>query len=379
MQYFNFELEYNNSRGELVDELNSLNEEKNRILETLVLFLDANKDVFHGAYGFDFSSINNVDDLKGEFDYWTRSVRDARRNAERTSNLYMVLNKFYTELSDKYNKISETNDKIEKLDEEYKNNVNVDGLKDSVEFINNITAIGNKVGEKRNKIAILTNYINNIDTDDFMKADHRRMIEDLNADINLDLVEIYKLLASRNLSIDNYSIFRSNIRFNLANIKDSGLSLDTPSYDVIYHEYSNLSDIRMNNLNPVSSAPAEPVVEEPEVNAPVEPVVEESEEVKSAPSTDDEELEVEEREPIEPDSPVEQFKDDYKHSVKGISSAGSKLKEKICSKLFCKSALRWVGVVGVLSAALLINPALLLGGAAIGAGVYEYNIAKKMK
>ena len=402
MDFVNFEVNNFNERNKLNSELSSLNMQKADQIELLVSFLSANKDVFHGAYTFDFNSINNVSQLNGEFGYWIRSLRDAGRNSERTGNLNKILNDFYVKLSDIYNKISETNTKIEQYESEHKVIFSDEELRPSVDYINNITEISNRIGENRNRIAVIVNYIRNIDTEDYMREDHRKMVESLNNQINLDMSEICKLLISRDLSVDNYRTYRNNVKYNLDNMAGSNLTLNSLSYDVMYYEYGNINEMLKNVKRDleVSNTP-EPEVEENSVNR-EEPVtnVEETPNVTDEPvaseipvednsldsnlesevpeeisEEEDEELE---REPVD-NSPVTQFKDKFKHGVKGISTANDKLKNNIISKVLNKSALRWIGVVGVLAVAAVINPALLFGSAAIGAGVYEYNIAKKMK
>ena len=231
-------------------------------------------------------------------------------------------------------------------------------------------------------------------------------------------------MISRDLSVDNYRTYRNNVKYNLDNMAGSNLTLNSLSYDVMYYEYGNIKEMLKNVKRDleVSNTP-EPEVEENSVNR-EEPVtnVEETPNVTDEPvaseipvddnsldsnlesevpeeiseeeydnseehlpeealdddfdiEEEDEELE---REPVD-NSPVTQFKDKFKHGVKGISTANDKLKNNIISKVLNKSVLRWIGVVGVLAVAAVINPALLFGSAAIGAGVYEYNIAKKMK
>ena len=380
---------------------------------------------------FDFNSISDVSQLNGEFEYWIRSLRDARRNAERTSNLNRILNNFYVKLADIYNKINEANRNYAKYESEHKNNLNDEDLRPSVEYINSITEIGNRIGEKRNNIAIIINYMKNIDTEDFMKNDHRKMVENLQNEINLDMAEICKLLSSRNFDIDSYRVFRSNISRNVANMGGTSLSFSNETYDVLYHEYDVLSEMLRSGRKPMDEVPQpveiyeeptpipseEPPIELPPVdnnpidNNPESEVPESSEEPNSnnddipvegedlgdnpldevplnddslndeslddSPLDDDLDDEVE-REPVK-NSPLSQFRDKFKRSVKGISKANGKLKGKIDAKVFRKAALRWTGVVGVLAVAAVINPALLMGGAVVGAGLYEYNVAKKMK
>ena len=421
----------NAKRNKFNEEIADLNKEKAEQISLLSSFLAANKDVFHSAYMFDFNSISDVSQLNGEFDYWIRSLRDARRNAERTNILNRVLNNFYVKLADIYNRINETNKEFAQYESEIKSSMSsipVESLREPVEYINKITEIGNRIGEKRNKIAIIINYMKNIDTEDFMKNDHRMMVDSLKNEIDLDMLEICKLLASKNLDVDNYRIFRSNISRNVAYMDGTSLSLNDVSYDVLYHEYNELSEMLRNARKPIDAQQPEEIHEElapiSSEESPIEmpsvdnnhiednlennftenfdesspstadiPVEDASlgdtpeenidegfsvdAESSSADNLDTEDEEVE-REPVK-NSPLSQFRDKFKRSVKGISTASSKLKENINNKVLKKSALRWAGVVGVLAAAAVINPALLLGGAAIGAGVYEYNIAKKMK
>lgn len=420
MNFINFEdIDYN-KRNEFNEKIADLNMQKAEQISMLSSFLAANKDIFHGAYMFDFNSISDVSQLNGEFDYWIRSLRDARRNAERTNNLNKILNNFYVKLADIYNKINETNRDYAQYESKQKSNINVEDLRPSVEYINSITEIGNRIGEKRNKIAVIINYMKNIDTEDFMKNDHRMMVDSLKNEINLDMAEICKLLASKNFDIDSYRIFRSNTSRNVAIMGDTSLSLDNESYNVLYYEYEALSEMLRGVRKPVDvpqieeihneptpipseEAPIEmPSVDNNQVeNNPANDVIESSDEqnpsnddipvegealndtpIDDIPlddsSLDDNLDEEEEREPVK-NSPLSQFRDKFKHRVKGISIANSKLKGKIDAKVFRKAALRWTGVVGVLAVAAVINPALLLGGAAVGAGLYEYNVAKKMK
>lgn len=431
MNFINFNAIDFDERNKFNEEIANLNMQKAEQISLLSSFLAANKDVFHSAYMFDFNSISDVSQLNGEFDYWIRSLRDARRNAERTSNLNRILNNFYVKLADIYNKINEANRNYAKYESEHKNNLNDEDLRPSVEYINSITEIGNRIGEKRNNIAIIINYMKNIDTEDFMKNDHRKMAENLQNEINLDMAEICKLLSSRNFDIDSYRIFRSNISRNVANMGGTSLSFSNETYDVLYHEYDALSEMLRSGRKPMDEVPQpveiheeptpipseEPPIELPPVdnnpmdNNPENEVPENLEELN--PSNDDipvegddlgddsldevplnddslndeslddssldDDLDDEvEREPVK-NSPLSQFRDKFKRSVKGISKANGKLKGKIDAKVFRKAALRWTGVVGVLAVAAVINPALLLGGAAVGAGLYEYNVAKKMK
>lgn len=430
MNFINFNAIDFDERNKFNEEIANLNMQKAEQISLLSSFLAANKDVFHSAYMFDFNSISDVSQLNGEFDYWIRSLRDARRNAERTSNLNRILNNFYVKLADIYNKINEANRNYAKYESEHKNNLNDEDLRPSVEYINSITEIGNRIGEKRNNIAIIINYMKNIDTEDFMKNDHRKMVENLQNEINLDMAEICKLLASKNLDVDNYRIFRSNISRNVANMNGTSLSLTNASYDVLYHEYGALSDMLRGfkkpmdtpkpeesheeptpipseetpielppvNNNPIDSNPENEVPENfEELNPSNDDIPVEGDDLGDDPldevplnddslndeSLDDSSLDDDlddevEREPVK-NSPLSQFRDKFKRSVKGISKASGKLKGKIDAKVFRKAALRWTGVVGVLAVAAVINPALLLGGAAVGAGLYEYNVAKKMK
>ncbi len=430
MNFINFNAIDFDERNKFNEEIANLNMQKAEQISLLSSFLAANKDVFHSAYMFDFNSISDVSQLNGEFDYWIRSLRDARRNAERTSNLNRILNNFYVKLADIYNKINEANRNYAKYESEHKNNLNDEDLRPSVEYINSITEIGNRIGEKRNNIAIIINYMKNIDTEDFMKNDHRKMVENLQNEINLDMAEICKLLASKNLDVDNYRIFRSNISRNVANMNGTSLSLTNASYDVLYHEYGALSDMLRGFKKPMDTPKPEESHEEPtpipseetpielppvdnnpidsnpenevpenfeELNPSNDDIPVEGDDLGDDPldevplnddslndeSLDDSSLDDDlddevEREPVK-NSPLSQFRDKFKRSVKGISKASGKLKGKIDAKVFRKAALRWTGVVGVLAVAAVINPALLLGGAAVGAGLYEYNVAKKMK
>lgn len=431
MNFINFNAIDFDERNKFNEEIANLNMQKAEQISLLSSFLAANKDVFHSAYMFDFNSISDVSQLNGEFEYWIRSLRDARRNAERTSNLNRILNNFYVKLADIYNKINEANRNYAKYESEHKNNLNDEDLRPSVEYINSITEIGNRIGEKRNNIAIIINYMKNIDTEDFMKNDHRKMVENLQNEINLDMAEICKLLSSRNFDIDSYRIFRSNISRNVANMGGTSLSFSNETYDVLYYEYDALSEMLRSGRKPMDEVPQPveiheeptpipseetpielpPVDNNPMDNNPENEVPENLEELN--PSNDDipvegddlgddpldevplnddslndeslddssldDDLDDEvEREPVK-NSPLSQFRDKFKRSVKGISKASGKLKGKIDAKVFRKAALRWTGVVGVLAVAAVINPALLLGGAAVGAGLYEYNVAKKMK
>lgn len=431
MNFINFNAIDFDERNKFNEEIANLNMQKAEQISLLSSFLAANKDVFHSAYMFDFNSISDVSQLNGEFDYWIRSLRDARRNAERTSNLNRILNNFYVKLADIYNKINEANRNYAKYESEHKNNLNDEDLRPSVEYINSITEIGNRIGEKRNNIAIIINYMKNIDTEDFMKNDHRKMVENLQNEISLDMAEICKLLSSRNFDIDSYRIFRSNISRNVANMNGTSLSFCNETYDVLYHEYDALSEMLRSGRKPMDEVPQPveiheeptpipseetpielpPVDNNPMDSNPENEVPENFEELN--PSNDDipvegddlgddpldevplnddslndeslddssldDDLDDEvEREPVK-NSPLSQFRDKFKRSVKGISKANGKLKGKIDAKVFRKAALRWTGVVGVLAVAAVINPALLLGGAAVGAGLYEYNVAKKMK
>ena len=431
MNFINFNAIDFDERNKINEEIANLNAQKAEQISLLSSFLAANKDVFHSAYMFDFNSISDVSQLNGEFDYWIRSLRDARRNAERTSNLNRILNNFYVKLADIYNKINEANRNYAKYESEHKNNLNDEDLRPSVEYINSITEIGNRIGEKRNNIAIIINYMKNIDTEDFMKNDHRKMVENLQNEINLDMAEICKLLSSRNFDIDSYRIFRSNISRNVANMGDSSLSFSNESYDILYHEYDALSEMLRTVRKPMTVVPQPVEIREeptfiPSEETPIELPPVDNNPIDSAPenetenfeelnpsnddnipvegddlsddslnddslnndslnneslddsSLDDDLDDAVEREPVK-NSPLSQFRDKFKHAVKGISKASGKLKGKIDAKVFRKAALRWTGVVGVLAVAAVINPALLLGGAAVGAGFYEYNVIKKMK
>ena len=399
MDFVNFETNNFSERNKFNNELSSLNEQKESQVKLLTLFIDGNKDVFGRGNTIDFNSFDNINQLREAFIYLNYSIRYSGIDADRASRLSGVLDDFYVKLADYYDKRSELNEKIEKYDNEHKNDLNDEDLKPSVEYINSINEISDRIGEKRNKIAVITNYIRNIDTEEFMKNNHKAMAKTLEDEINLDMAEICKLLASKGLSVDNYRDYRSNVRYNLNNMNGSNLSLSNTSYDVIYYEYDKLVDMLKNTkvasveehetLNhdiehdePTPSADENPEEDASLGNTPEENIDEDFN-VDVEPSVSDnldpEDEEVE-REPESVDnSPLTQFKDKFKHAVTGISTAGSKLKENINNKVLKKSALRWVGVVGVLAVAAVINPALLFGGAAIGAGVYEYNIAKKMK
>lgn len=399
MDFVNFETNNFSERNKFNSELSSLNEQKESQVKLLTLFIDGNKDVFGRGNTIDFNSFDNINQLREAFIYLNYSIRYSGIDADRASRLSGVLDDFYVKLADYYDKRSELNEKIEKYDNEHKNDLNDEDLKPSVEYINSINEISDRIGEKRNKIAVITNYIRNIDTEEFMKNNHREMAKTLEDEINLDMAEICKLLASKGLSVDNYRDYRSNVRYNLNNMNSSNLSLSNTSYDVIYYEYDKLVDMLKDTkvanveehetLNhdiehdePTPSAEEIPEEDASLGNTPEENIDEEfnvdvEPSVSDNSDTEDEEVE---REPESVDnSPLTQFKDKYKHPVKGISTASNKLKANINSKVLQKSALRWVGVVGVLAVAAVINPALLFGGAAIGAGVYEYNIAKKMK
>ena len=255
----------NAKRNKFNEEIADLNKEKAEQISLLSSFLAANKDVFHSAYMFDFNSISDVSQLNGEFDYWIRSLRDARRNAERTNILNRVLNNFYVKLADIYNRINETNKEFAQYESEIKSSMSsipVESLREPVEYINKITEIGNRIGEKRNKIAIIINYMKNIDTEDFMKNDHRMMVDSLKNEIDLDMLEICKLLASKNLDVDNYRIFRSNISRNVAYMDGTSLSLNDVSYDVLYHEYNELSEMLRNARKPIDAQQPEEIHEE---------------------------------------------------------------------------------------------------------------------
>ena len=431
MNFINFNAIDFDERNKFNEEIANLNMQKAEQISLLSSFLAANKDVFHSAYMFDFNSISDVSQLIGEFEYWIRSLRDARRNAERTSNLNRILNNFYVKLADIYNKINEANRNYAKYESEHKNNLNDEDLRPSVEYINSITEVGNRIGEKRNNIAIIINYMKNIDTEDFMKNDHRKMVENLQNEINLDMAEICKLLSSRNFDIDSYRIFRSNISRNVANMGGTSLSFSNETYDVLYYEYDALSEMLRSGRKPMDEVPQPVEIHEeptpiPSEETPIELPPVDNNPIDSNPenevpenleelnpsnddipvegddlgddpldevplnddslndeSLDDSSLDDDfddevEREPVK-NSPLSQFRDKFKRSVKGISKASGKLKGKIDAKVFRKAALRWTGVVGVLAVAAVINPALLFGGAAVGAGLYEYNVAKKMK
>lgn len=420
MNFINFtDIDFD-ERNKFNREIADLNMQKAEQISLLSSFLAANKDIFHNAYMFDFNSINDVSELNGEFDYWIRSLRDARRNAERTGNLSRILNDLYVKLADIYNKIIESKVKLEQYDNEHKINLTDEDLRSAVEYINSVTDIGNRIGEKRNKIAVIINYMKNIDTEDFMKNDHKMMFEELNNEINLDMAEMCKLLSSKNFDVDDYRIFRSNVSRNLANMIGTNLSLNNSSYDVLYYEHDELSRM-LRNTRRSENIPEPEEIHEDEVpilseEIPVElpsaddnslnnntendvlesfdepissnvddiPVEDNSLNDKSlddkslVDNSGDDAFEEEEREPVK-NSPISQFRDKFKHYVKGISTANGKLKENISKKVLYKSALRWVGVVGVLAVAAVINPTLLFGGAVVGAGLYEYNVAKKVK
>lgn len=400
MDFVNFETNNFNERDRLNSELSSLNEQKESQIELLTLFIDGNKDVFGRGNTIDFNSFDSVNQLREAFIYLRYSIKYSGIDADRAERLGGVLDDFYTKLSDIYAKRNDAQEKINKFESEHKNSLSDEDLRHSVEYINSINEISNRVGENRNKIAIVTNYIKNIDTEEFMKDNHKKMVNALENEIDMDMAKICDLLASKNLNVDNYRIYRSNIKYNLSNMKNTSLSLNDSLYDVMYYEYDKIADMLRNTKKTVeaNNVPEPEVVEnnvnreEPTPNAVEETVVPEAttaenslgdtpESNVSDESFDEEfnvEADEEEREPVD-NSPLTQFKDKFKHAVKGISTAGSKLKANIDTKVLRKSALRWVGVVGVLAVAAVINPALLFGGAAIGAGVYEYNIAKKMK
>lgn len=400
MNFVNFTGIDFDERNRLNSKLASLDEKKMNQIRLLTLFIDGNKDVFGRGNTIDFNSFDNSNQLREAFIYLRYSIKYSGVDADRANRLGGILDDFYAKLSDIYAKRNDVNEEINKFESEHRSNLSDEDLRPSVEYINSINTISNRVGESRNKIAIIAEYIRSIDTEEFMINNHRKMINDLENKINFDLGLICNLLASKNLSIDNYRDYRSNVKYNLANMKGTSLVLGNLSYDVMNYEYDRLVDMlrgtkrsvevnntpkpevsenQVNHKEPTPSAVEEPVVPEtpveenslggtPENNIPDESFDEEF-------NVDEEE---EEREPVD-NSPLTQFKDKFKHAVKGISTANSKLKENINNKVLRKSALRWIGVVGVLAVAAVINPALLFGGAAIGAGVYEYNIAKKMK
>lgn len=400
MNFVNFTGIDFDERNRLNSKLASLDEKKMNQIRLLTLFIDGNKDVFGRGNTIDFNSFDNSNQLREAFIYLRYSIKYSGVDADRANRLGGILDDFYAKLSDIYAKRNDVNEEINKFESEHRSNLSDEDLRPSVEYINSINTISNRVGESRNKIAIIAEYIRSIDTEEFMINNHRKMINDLENTINFDLGLICNLLASKNLSIDNYRDYRSNVKYNLANMKGTSLVLGNLSYDVMNYEYDRLVDMlrgtkrsvevnntpepevsenQVNHKEPTPSAVEEPVVPEtpveenslggtPENNIPDESFDEEF-------NVDEEE---EEREPVD-NSPLTQFKDKFKHAVKGISTANSKLKENINNKVLRKSALRWIGVVGVLAVAAVINPALLFGGAAIDAGVYEYNIAKKMK
>ena len=128
MNFINFNAIDFDERNKFNEEIANLNMQKAEQISLLSSFLAANKDVFHSAYMFDFNSISDVSQLNGEFEYWIRSLRDARRNAERTSNLNRILNNFYVKLADIYNKINEANRNYAKYESEHKNNLNDENL-----------------------------------------------------------------------------------------------------------------------------------------------------------------------------------------------------------------------------------------------------------
>ena len=407
MNFVNFEVNNFDERNRLNSELSSLDEEKMNQIRLLTLFIDGNKDVFGRGNTIDFNSFDNANQLREAFIYLRYSIKYSGVDADRANRLGGILDDFYAKLSDIYAKRNDVNEEINKFESEHRSNLSDEDLRPSVEYINSINTISNRVGESRNKIAIIAEYIRSIDTEEFMRNNHRKMINDLENTINFDLGLICNLLASKNLSVDNYRDYRSNVKYNLANMKGTSLVLGNLSYDVMNYEYDRLVDMlretkrsvevnntpepevsenQVNHEEPTPSAVEEPVVPEtPVEDSSLDNNLESDVPEEYIPESDfDEEFNVEEedeeleREPVD-NSPLTQFKDEYKHAVKGISTASSKLKVNIDTKVLRKSALRWVGVVGVLAVAAVINPALLFGGAAIGAGVYEYNIAKKMK
>lgn len=402
MNFVNFEVNNFDERNRLNSELSSLDEEKMNQIRLLTLFIDGNKDVFGRGNTIDFNSFDNANQLREAFIYLRYSIKYSGVDADRANRLGGILDNFYAKLSDIYAKRNDVNEEINKFESEHRSNLSDEDLRPSVEYINSINTISNRVGESRNKIAIIAEYIRSIDTEEFMRNNHRKMINDLENTINFDLGLICNLLASKNLSVDNYRDYRSNVKYNLANMKGTSLVLGNLSYDVMNYEYDRLVDMlretkrsvevnntpepevsenQVNHEEPTPSAVEEPVVPETPVeenslgDTPDNNIPDESFDEDFNVEEEDEELE---REPVD-NSPLTQFKDKFKHAVKGISTASSKLKANIDTKVLRKSALRWVGVVGVLAVAAVINPALLFGGAAIGAGVYEYNIAKKMK
>lgn len=402
MNFVNFEVNNFDERNRLNSELSSLDEEKMNQIRLLTLFIDGNKDVFGRGNTIDFNSFDNANQLREAFIYLRYSIKYSGVDADRANRLGGILDDFYAKLSVIYAKRNDVNEEINKFESEHRSNLSDEDLRPSVEYINSINTISNRVGESRNKIAIIAEYIRSIDTEEFMRNNHRKMINDLENTINFDLGLICNLLASKNLSVDNYRDYRSNVKYNLANMKGTSLVLGNLSYDVMNYEYDRLVDMlrgtkrsvevnntpepevsenQVNHEEPTPSAVEEPVVPETPVeenslgDTPDNNIPDESFDEEFNVEEEDEELE---REPVD-NSPLTQFKDKFKHAVKGISTASSKLKANIDTKVLRKSALRWVGVVGVLAVAAVINPALLFGGAAIGAGVYEYNIAKKMK
>lgn len=398
MDYVNFENSYLNEKNELNSRLVSLNEQKEKQLQLLFSILDGNKVIFgRGVDGVKKDLLDAPNDIRvvnKTFNYLESSLRYARVREDRFNVLNNFFNDCCAKLVDVYSKIIDTNEKLVNLDSKHKNDVNDEELSAAVEYINKVSEVSNRIGEKRNKIAIIENYIMHYDSEDFMKEDHRKMVESLEKDISLDMQELCNLLASKGLDADGYRNFRSNVRFNLANSADTQLKLTDVKYDVIYSEHENVNNLlRSVNNESLSSTESEQqvnqnsmpasdedgnseeVAEEQERNSSSTPV---SGEDGNLDNSSEEEEEEQERNPSE-NSPLSQFKDRFKHAVKGISTAGSKLRENIDTKVLGKSVLRWIGVVGVLAVAYVINPALLLGGAAVTAGVYEYNVAKKMK
>ena len=392
MDYVNFENSYLNEKNGLNSRLASLNDLKEKQLQLLFSLLDGNKDIFgRGVDGVKKDLLNAPNDIKvlGKvFNYLNSSLRYARVRADRLSAIDNFFNDCYNKLVDVYSKISDTNEKLEKLGDSRKSGFTDEELSPSVEYINEVSEVSNRIGEKRNKIAIIENYIMHYDSEDFMKEDHRKMIEALEKDISLDMQELCNLLASKGLDADGYRNFRSNVRFNLANSADTQLELTDVKYDAIYSEHENVNNL-LRNVNNESLSTTESEQEANQNSTPASEEAAEEQGLNSSPTSasdedgnlensSEEEEEEQERNPSK-NSPLSQFKDRFKHAVKGISTAGSKLRENIDTKVLGKSALRWIGVVGVLAVAYVINPALLFGGAAVTAGVYEYNVAKKMK
>lgn len=392
MDYVNFENSYLNEKNELNSRLVSLNEQKEKQLQLLFSILDGNKVIFgRGVDGVKKDLLDAPNDIRvvnKTFNYLESSLRYARVREDRFNVLNNFFNDCCAKLVDVYSKIIDTNEKLVNLDSKHKNDVNDEELSAAVEYINEVSEVSNRIGEKRNKIAIIENYIMHYDSEDFMKEDHRKMIEALEKDISLDMQELCNLLASKGLDADGYRNFRSNVRFNLANSTDTQLELTDVKYDAIYSEHENVNNL-LRNVNNESLSTTESEEEANQNSTPASGEAAEEQGLNSSPTSaseedgnlensSEEEEEEQERNPSE-NSPLSQFKDRFKHAVKGISTAGSKLRENIDTKVLGKSVLRWIGVVGVLAVAYVINPALLLGGAAVTAGVYEYNVAKKMK